>query len=71
MRDLITDIIAEFVSIPHIHAARSAEFKTIRGNFLGNSSLRPQRTKENHQAVLQRKMSECISQTCKNNFLNS
>ena len=40
MRDLITDIIAEFVSIPHIHAARSTEFKTIRGNLLGNSSLR-------------------------------
>ena len=60
MRDLIADIVAEFVSIPHIHAARSAEFKTIRGNFLGNSSLRPQRTKENHQ--------QCYKEKCQNVF---
>ena len=60
MRDLIADIIAEFVSIPHIHAARSTEFKTIRGNRLGNSRLRPQRAKENHQ--------QCYKEKCQNVF---
>ena len=46
MRDLIADIIAEFVSIPHIHAARSAEFKPSEA-ILGNMNLRrsgPKRT---------------------------